>query len=72
MENNTYGIIYCALNTINNKRYIGQTIRDLNKRKMFLSGQQLMLRIVKKNWMKRNHIGLSFMIVFIKVVTICR
>jgi len=33
MENNTYGIIYCALNTVNNKRYIGQTIRDLNKRK---------------------------------------
>jgi len=32
-RNNTYGIIYCALNTVNNKRYIGQTIRDLNKRK---------------------------------------
>jgi len=30
---NLYGIIYCAINTINNKRYIGQTIRGLNKRK---------------------------------------
>lgn len=28
-----YGIIYCAINTINGKRYIGQTIRDLDKRK---------------------------------------
>ena len=28
-----YGIIYCALNTVNGKRYIGQTIRDLDKRK---------------------------------------
>jgi len=28
-----YGIIYCAINIINDKRYIGQTIRDLNIRK---------------------------------------
>jgi len=28
-----YGIIYCANNIINEKRYIGQTIRDLDKRK---------------------------------------
>jgi len=28
-----YGIIYCATNVINNKRYIGQTIRNLNRRK---------------------------------------
>lgn len=31
--NNCYGIIYCALNTTNDKRYIGQTIRELNRRK---------------------------------------
>lgn len=28
-----YGIIYCALNIVNNKRYIGQTIRGLERRK---------------------------------------
>jgi group I intron endonuclease len=28
-----YGVIYCATNIINNKKYIGQTIRNLDKRK---------------------------------------
>lgn len=28
-----YGIIYCATNKINNKKYIGQTIRSLSRRK---------------------------------------
>ena len=31
-KDNKYGIIYCATNTINNKKYIGQTIRSLDKR----------------------------------------
>jgi group I intron endonuclease len=31
-EDNKYGIIYCAINIINNKKYIGQTIRNLDKR----------------------------------------
>jgi group I intron endonuclease len=30
---NEYGIIYCALNIVNNKRYIRQTIRSLQRRK---------------------------------------
>ncbi|OHD22819.1 MAG: hypothetical protein A2Y34_04325 [Spirochaetes bacterium GWC1_27_15] len=32
-KSNVYGIIYCATNTVNDKRYIGQTIRGLNRRK---------------------------------------
>ena len=28
-----YGIIYCATNIINDKKYIGQTIRKLSRRK---------------------------------------
>lgn len=28
-----YGIIYCATNTVNGKKYIGQTIRDFDRRK---------------------------------------
>jgi len=31
-KDNKYGIIYCATNIINNKKYIGQTIRSLDKR----------------------------------------
>lgn len=29
-----YGIVYCALNTVNNKVYIGQTIKSLERRKV--------------------------------------
>lgn len=31
--NTVYGIIYCILNTVNDKKYIGQTIKDLSLRK---------------------------------------
>lgn len=30
-----YGIIYCATNKVNNKKYIGQTIHTLNRRRQF-------------------------------------
>jgi group I intron endonuclease len=30
---NSYGIIYCATNSINNKKYIGQTVNTLKQRK---------------------------------------
>lgn len=31
--NDIYGVIYCALNVVNGKRYVGQTIRELRIRK---------------------------------------
>ena len=34
-----YGIIYCAINLINDKRYIGQTTRSLKRRKQEHIGQ---------------------------------
>ena len=34
MIRKVYGVIYCATNTINGKRYIGQTIRGLHRRKI--------------------------------------
>lgn len=37
--NKIYGVIYCATNIINDKKYIGQTIRDLSIRKREHIGQ---------------------------------